>query len=312
MAEVKYPKTFIELLNNIDNIPEDFNFDGLFKLLLPNDIRPHGLIDPAIVRTMPWSSDFKIDSDSRTILIVDDSNGVNTSSVCNSAFQKTITAAIDQHTFPILTRHSEMYKLMGVSSHVQLERFAAPLFGIAGRGAHMTAYLRTESGIKIWVSRRAKHLVTYPGMLDTTVAGGVKASQTPFQCIVDESDEEASLPASLVRNNAKPVGVVTHCLKSARSGLFSIAVLYVYDLELTTETTPKPQDDEVESFKLMSPEEIRDAMLRQEFKPNSSLVMMDFFIRHGLMVEEFEKGGGYADIAVRLKRKLPVATIPLL
>jgi 8-oxo-dGTP pyrophosphatase MutT (NUDIX family) len=205
-----------------------------------------------------------------------------------------------------------MYKLMGAPTHIQLERFAAPLFGIAGRGAHMTAFVRTESGIKIWVSRRAKHLVTYPGMLDTTVAGGVKASQTPFHCIVDESDEEASLPSTLVQTTAKPVGVVTHCLKSARSGLFSIAILYVYDLELTADTIPKPQDDEVESFTLMSPEEVKDAMLRREFKPNSSLVMMDFFIRHGLLVEEFEKGGGYADIAVRLRRKLPVATMPVL
>ena len=174
----------------------------------------------------------------------------------------------------------------------------------------MTAFVRTKLGIKIWVSRRARHLVTYPGLLDSTVAGGVKASETPLECIVHESDEEASLPASLVERDVKAVGVVTHCLKSIRSGLLSNAVLFVYDLELDADTIPKPQDDEVEYFTLMSPEEVKEAMLRQEFKPNSSLVMMDFFIRHGLLVEDFGIGGAYADIAVRLRRKLPVATMP--
>lgn len=206
-----------------------------------------------------------------------------------------------------------MYKLLGTASPIQLERFAAPLFGIAGRGAHMTAFVRSSPApddIKIWVSRRAAHLATYPGMLDTTVAGGVKASQTPFQCIVDEANEEASLAAALVQSAARAVGVVTHCLRSARSGLFSTAVLYLYDLELPPGEVPKPQDDEVEGFTLMSVQEVREAMLRQEFKPNSALVMMDFFLRHGLLIEEFERGGAYADVAVRLRRKLPVATMP--
>jgi hypothetical protein len=71
MAEVKQPKTFIDLLNIIDNVPYDFEFDGLFKLLLPNDTRPHGLMDPAIVRTMPWSSDFKIDTSARTVQLIE-------------------------------------------------------------------------------------------------------------------------------------------------------------------------------------------------------------------------------------------------
>lgn len=39
----------------------------------------------------------------------------------------------------------------------------------------MTAFVRSEEGIKIWVPRRSRHLVTYPDMLDTTVAGGLKA-----------------------------------------------------------------------------------------------------------------------------------------
>jgi len=172
----------------------------------------------------------------------------------------------------------------------------------------MTAYVRTSKGIKVWVARRAKHLQTYPGMLDTTVAGGVKAEQSPFECIIAEANEEASLPEFLVKPTAHAVGVITHCLQSRRTGGLSTAVLYLYDLELSATQIPKPMDDEVESFELMDIAKVREMMLKQEFKPNSSLVMMDFFIRHGIFTEEDEPG--YAEIAARLKRKLPVPLTP--
>lgn len=71
MAAPKQPKSFIELLDIIDNVPYDFNFNGLFKLLLPNDTRPHGLVDPSIVVKMPWSEEFKIDQIARTVQLTE-------------------------------------------------------------------------------------------------------------------------------------------------------------------------------------------------------------------------------------------------
>lgn len=74
----------------------------------------------------------------------------------------------------------------------------------------MTAFVRTiDHGIKIWVGRRSKKLVTYPDMLDTTVAGGLKAGHTAFQCILEEAHEEASLPVPYTRAHARPVGAIT-------------------------------------------------------------------------------------------------------
>jgi hypothetical protein len=172
----------------------------------------------------------------------------------------------------------------------------------------MTAFVRTPAGIKIWVPRRAAHLATYPSMLDTTVAGGVKSTQSPLECIIAEAHEEASLPTDFVARNAGAVGTVTHCLRSARSGLFSMAVLYIYDIELPSGMVPTPGDDEVEGFALMGVEEVKERMFKSEFKPNSSLVMLDFFVRHGVVTEETEVG--YAEIVGRLRRRLPVAITP--
>ena len=81
----------------------------------------------------------------------------------------------------------EDYRIIGYPG-VRLRRSAAALFGIASRGAHMTAYVREPDGLYIWVSRRNRHLFTYPGMLDTTVAGGVKAEQSPLECIIQEAE----------------------------------------------------------------------------------------------------------------------------
>jgi len=330
MAGDTGPKSFLDLVNIIDkyafwisshychpdltfnSVPDNFDFSTLWQLLLPSDSRPHGIMDPSIVSQMPWTADFTLDHEKRIVQLGTPTTASKDQvepTKLSQAFQATIKAAIDLRRFSILTKHSEMYRLMGSSNFVTLERFAAPLFGIAGRGAHMTAFVRTSTGLKIWVPRRAKHLVTYPGMLDTTVAGGVKADQSPMECIVAEANEEASLPTSFVQENALPVGAITHCLKSKRSGLFSIAVLYMYDIELPETMIPAPGDDEVEGFELMTVKEVKNAMFKQELKPNSSLVMMDFFIRHGIMSEENEPG--YAEISARLRRRLPVAITPL-
>lgn len=132
---------------------------------------------------------------------------------------------------------------------------------------------------------------------------------TPSQCITEEADEEASLPPSYVQSHLCPVGVLTHLPLSKRTGLIYSQLLYLYDLELPSSNTiiPRPRDDEVSSFTLMTVQEVKDAMLREEFKPNSALVMMDFFVRHGVLGAEEE---GYAEIAMRLRRRLPVAVTP--
>jgi 8-oxo-dGTP pyrophosphatase MutT (NUDIX family) len=254
---------------------------------------------------MPWSPEFEINHELKMVQLHDKSNGTATSESCNDSIQKTIDTAISQDIFEIIHgQHSEPIKIVGAKYLVHVERFAAPLFGIATRGAHMTCYTRAASGeMKIWTPKRSRHIFTYPGKLDTTVAGGIKASHTPFKCIVEESSEEASLPTSFVEEHAKAVGVLTYLTRSKRSGLIHPDIVYVYDLELPETIEPKPNDDEVEEFKLMGIEEIKEAMVNGEFKSNCNLVTIDFFIRHGVLKPEEE--GDYAEIMQRLHRRLP-------
>jgi 8-oxo-dGTP pyrophosphatase MutT (NUDIX family) len=249
------------------------------------------------------------------VQLLDDSNGNDTAAACSRAFYAVIEKAVSDKTFPFLTTIQwENYRIMGARyPTVQMLRSAARLFGIASRGAHMTAYVRTDGGIKIWVGRRSAHLITYPGMLDTTVAGGVRAEESPFECIVHESAEEASIPADYVRANAKPCGAITYIAKGSaadagNSSTMIPVVLYNFDIELPEHIEPKPQDDEVEAFYLWDLEQIKEAMINKEFKTNCAAVMIDFFIRHGIITDENEED--YLEILTRLHRPLPVPTSP--
>lgn len=47
-------------------------------------------------------------------------------------------------------------------------------------------------------------------MLDNTAAGGIPAGYSVYDTIVKECEEEASLPAHIVKPNIKAAGAVTY------------------------------------------------------------------------------------------------------
>lgn len=265
---------------------------------------------------MPWTSDFEISHENpRTVRVLDSSAGQDTSAACNKAFAKLVADCQRKDLFKLNGEEYEEFAVVGVKYPVRLFRYAAPLFGIVSQGAHLTAYTRTSGGLKIWVPRRSPTISTFPNKLDSTVAGGVSAKDTPFETIVREADEEASLPEELTRRGIRPVGVLTYItlLENGQGevgGLVKPDMVHVYDMEVAEDIVPKPHDDEVKEFYLLTPEEVKAALLRNEFKTNSAAVMVDFFIRHGIISADDELD--YPEMNMRLHRTLPFATSPRL
>jgi len=149
-------------------------------------------------------------------------------------------------------------------------------------------------------------------MLDNAVAGGIASGESPFESLVRECEEEASLPEALVRERVKACGTVTYFyIRGEKAGgetrLLQPECQYVYDLELPQDVIPKPGDDEVEEFYLWSVEEVKEAMARGEFKYNTAAITLDFFIRHGMLTAENEKD--YIEIVSRLHRRLEFPTL---
>jgi len=121
----------------------------------------------------------------------------------------------------------------------------------------------------------------------------VATGEDPLECLIRDAEEDASLPSSLVRSTVKPTGTVTYLhIRDPRaggeSGLVQPECQYVYDLELPSDIQPKPNDSEVEAFYLWTVEEVQEALGKGEFKPNCALLVLDFFIRHGILTSENE------------------------
>lgn len=265
-----------------------------------------GYLLPSVATVLQGLPDWELDEETHTLTLTGGSNAEERSAIV----EKTVLGMRETGHFEVLKKwRGELYSVYGPDKELlfNMERSATPLFGVVTYGVHMTAYVRLGDTLKIWVPRRARGKQTYPGMLDNTVAGGISAGEKIFETLVRECDEEASLPEDVVRKGAKAAGAVTYFFirtKSAggETNLLQPECQYVYDLELSEDVTPKPNDDEVEQFYLWTVEEVKEAMRNGEFKPNTALVMLDFFIRHGVLTAETEKD--YAEINARLHRRL--------
>jgi len=263
---------------------------------------------PSVAEVFRGLPDWKLDDEDRSLTLVTGSTNEERSKVVEA----TIRAMHATEHFEVLSKwRDELYPVFGPKGELlfSMERSASPLFGIVTYGCHMTCYVKDKSGeqMKIWVPRRAATKQTYGGMLDNTVAGGIATGESPFESMVRESAEEASLPEELVRKGAKAVGTVSYFLiRDGRAGgekrLLQPECQYVYDLELDESVVPKPSDDEVESFELMTLDAVKGALRNGEFKPNCALVMLDFFVRHGILTPESDES--YIEIVARLHRRL--------
>ncbi|KAJ5637412.1 NUDIX hydrolase domain-like protein [Penicillium lividum] len=297
-------KSFLEVVQDCDNFPyvedEDQAYaqqmSSTWKFYLPEDSRPHGLITDSVVKRMPWTADFSVASKERQIRLLRP-EGDNWQKKCTQILDYQVQLAREKGAFPKLGKHcGEQFPIVGAKFPVGIDRSAFSLFGLVGRGVHMTAYTQQGNEFRFWVPQRNLEKSTYPGMLDNTAS------------------EEAGMSDEHIRRDTLAVGTVTWMNISderagGESGLINPAVLFVYDLQVSQSTTFKPVDGDVHAFHLMNIQEAKVAMLDGKFKPASANVLLDFMVRHGLITAEEEPA--YTEIVSRLHRKLPLSTTPL-
>ena len=269
---------------------------------------PCGYIPSFVIETMPWDQSWHLDRKNNRVFII--------TSYQESIMRDTLERAREKKTFKVLSGwRNELYPIYGYHDTpervVSVERAGTALFGVNTYGVHMTVYVNAPEGMMIWVPRRAKSKQTYGGMLDNTVAGGLSTGETPLNCIAREAAEEASFSEEFVRSNAIPCGTVSYVhIRDSRAGgetgLIQPECQYIYDLEVDADVRPKPGDNEVEDFRLWSVEEAKEALAEGHFKPNCAVVLLDFFIRRGILTPENEPN--YIEIVSRIHRRLPFPT----
>ena len=163
----------------------------------------------------------------------------------------------------------------------QIDRGAIPSFGVEATGVHLNGLVRRADGLHLWVARRAANKTLDPGKLDHVVAGGVPAGLSPMETLVKEAAEEAAIPAVLA-SQARHVGEVRYAMERPEG--LRRDHLHCYDLELSPDFMPQAADGEVESFELWPIERAVAAVQdTDDFKFNVNLVLIDLFVRLGLI-----------------------------
>jgi len=166
---------------------------------------------------------------------------------------------------------------------IMLFSAAAVLLGIKAYGVHCNGFVRRESDGKIdlWVATRSSTKSQFPSMLDHLCAGGQPQGISPTDNMVKELAEEANVPPQLART-VVPTGAVSY--ETLYNGALKRDVLFTFDLCLPESFTPENTDGEIASFERVDAHRVLDIVSStQDYKPNCSLVLLDFFFRHGFL-----------------------------
>ena len=219
----------------------------------------------------------------------------------SGAVQEIIEHLVEQGVVSHL--HGERFPVTAAGrdqAKFQVDRATAPYWGIRAFGQHLNGLVHRDDGWFMWIGRRSPTRRLFPGRLDHLVAGGLPWGISLAENLRKECAEEASIPAELART-AVPVGVVTYCRDAARG--LKPDVLYCYDLILPPDFEPRCNDGEVDAFYLWPVAEVMERVQdSDEFKPNCSLVIIDFLVRHGLIEQE---SPDYLEIVSGLHPPLP-------
>lgn len=185
---------------------------------------------------------------------------------------------------PLRKERYKISKSWAQTALATIDRVAAPYLGIRAFGVHICGYVRKDSGLFVWIGRRALDRFIDPGKLDTMVGGGQPADLSIRENMQKEAFEEAGLEGKIT-DKAIAVGAVSY-VREDDLGL-KPDTMFLYDLELPEHIIPQNTDGEVEGFELMPVEQVAALVLEgTHFKKNCNLALTDFFIRHGVISPE--------------------------
>lgn len=275
-------------------------YDGVFGHLIEST-----------VNSFSWNDDWEVNDEHKTVRLLK-----TTFEERRDAIDRLLSAEREKGTFRVLKKWTgERFPIFGPNRELiaDIERSASGLFGIVTYGVQLIAYREDEDGLFIWVARRSPNKTLYPNRLGVTVGGSLPAGETPYQCLIREAHEEAWLDPRLVESHAISVGTISYVTSSetkttsgGESGLIRAEIQYIYDMKVGKDVFPTPNDMEASSIELFSVNEIKRALDDGEFTPANACLILDFFIRHGLVT--FENEPRYNEIISRLHRPLGTYT----
>lgn len=305
--------SLLPLVEAVDSFPYDSN--EYHYTFISHDGHPLGYMTPELAKGFKYCSQaelFDVNDQKRTVTMLPNLDTFEKRSKVIAEL-----ASEWKSKDPLVAKgwRDELYVVFSPRTvpYFTVERaFSGPL-GVVTYGVHINGIVpasKSSNGkTKMWVPRRLKTKATYPGKLDNTIAGGVAYPLGLWDNVIKECYEEGGMSKEFVEPRLTSAGVILYlCQPYGPKGDAQPEVEYIYDLvfESETEYQPAPVDGEAEEFRLMDLDEVLERMKNGEFKPNCTLVIVDFLIRHGIITPENEEN--YLEIVSRIHRRFPFAT----
>ena len=299
----------LELIDRVDEWPyyqDDAKkyrvfMEDYYYFMVDGYEKPFGYVHTSFVNAMSWLESWVLDHEQRLLTLA----GNFSLEERSAAMQATLRHGHEDGKVECLRKWgNEMIPVISSEGeHVlDMDLCGVDIFGIVTSGVHLTAYVRTGEGLKYWVPRRAQMKTPFPGMLDNTVASNLASGQKPLDKLIRRAAEEASIPEEFTRNNAKACGTVSYQMTRTNDGKPGCQhhVQYVYEMELEPAMLPRPADKEVESFALMTVQEVSKELMRGEFNFRV-MTWVAHFVRHGIVNAGNENH--LAEVSARLHRR---------
>lgn len=295
-----------------------YKYEEHLKLYYAFKIEGHDLVlghlPKTLVESVYWPGDaWKIDKSLQTVTMRADPN-------CSPAFRtnlvrEMVESIARRRHLKLHTHRSDSYlPVYGEHGEVllEIEQHASALFGIVLYGAHLTCFTDGDAGLQIWIARRANTATAYPGMLDITCTVPLKAGNTPKETLIEHAAAETSLSEEYLGRTVNPGGSLSYFhitgIESGKAkGLLQPEVQYVYEAQLEPGLLHRSHCEDVDIYMLLPIDEVLSALRRREFTPRSAVVLVDFFIRHNIIVPENDPY--FIEIFSRLHRHLDFPTI---
>jgi len=315
-------KTHLDLVKACDNFPymeEDiYKYEEHLKLYYAFKIEGHDLVlghlPKTLVKSVHWPRRaWKIDESLQTVTMRadPDSSAAFRSELAQEMVEViarcrhlTLYKGRSDNYLPVYGKHGEVL--------LEIEQHASALFGIVLYGAHLTGFTNGDEGLSIWIARRAKSAMAYPGMLDTTCTVPLKAGDIPKETLIAHAAFETSVSDEYLERAINPGDSLSYFhitgIESGKAkGLLQPEVQYVYDAQLEPGLIPRSHCEDIDNYDLLPIGQVLSALRRREFTPRSAVVLIDFFIRHNIIVPENEPY--FMEIFSRLHRHLDFPTI---
>lgn len=267
--------------------------------------KPFGYIHEHFVSQIPWpQSSWTIDHTTRraTLLVGANSTFESRTTLMNDTLRQAYLSgkvpAINywkNELFPLLT---------GEGEHVlDMDGSGLDVFGVISHSVHLTGWVMTAEGIKIWVPRRAWSKLTYPGKLDNTVGGCLASGEDPIEGMIRECEEEICLKPEYTRSHIRSVGTCSFQMTETDRGEPGCQhqVQFLYEMELGQDVVPTIGDGEVGEIHLLSLDELQRCMANGEVKLSCDITYLAWLIRHGYITAENEPD--FVEICARMQRR---------